>query len=92
MEAATGVKLMKTFIELWTLRTGKSYEYWSKLIKHKDVYYTAQEALQEGLIDEIISWEPYSSPKASESPLGTKKRKVKAKPIEIIEVSNAILD
>ncbi len=87
LEAAAGLKMLKTFIELWTLRTGKPYEYWAEKIKHKDAYYSAKEALDEGLIDQIIEWKPYKPPLYVPVPAKAKKPRIpKVKKAEVVNV------
>lgn len=67
--------LTKIAIGLWTSRTGKSYDYYRKKIQGKNWYLTAQEALSEGLVDEVTTWAPYPAPRASEAPLKPKRKR-----------------
>lgn len=44
---------------LYATRSGKPVSYWRKKVNRKDVYFSAEEALAEGLVDEIVHAPPY---------------------------------
>jgi ATP-dependent protease ClpP protease subunit len=48
-------KLHRSLFSIYASRTGKSVEYYEKVLTKRDWYMNAEEALEEGLVDEIIS-------------------------------------
>lgn len=58
-EAEAMERLEQQMFRLYADRTGKPVEYWRKKMHRRDWYLTAEEALAEGLIDEILTVPAY---------------------------------
>ena len=52
-----------TMNQIYAERSGKSVEYWREKMARRDVYMTAREALNEGLVDKIRKTPPFAEPK-----------------------------
>jgi len=55
-------KTQKSMYRIYASRSGKTPEYWENRVSRHDVFLTAQEALEEKLIDEII-YSPFTTAK-----------------------------
>jgi ATP-dependent protease ClpP protease subunit len=74
-DALFSKKLEKQIFEVLSSRTGRPVSYYQKLVDGKDYYVSAQEALQEGFVDEITS-----VPTLSKSPVRPEPKKVAKRP------------
>jgi ATP-dependent protease ClpP protease subunit len=81
-------KQQKVLMSLWTLRTGRPVEYYSQKTANKDWWLTAQEALEENLVDEIITWKQYPTPPALPVVVVPTKKTRKPRKVVPTDVSN----
>jgi ATP-dependent protease ClpP protease subunit len=72
----------KLVFEEWSVRTGRSADFYTKLISTGEYYFDANKALSEGLIDEIAIIKPYVMTPAQGGKGPAVKRKRATKVIE----------